>query len=315
MSRANIISFLTVWSMSYGSVLPTNGADPTAEELIRLAPTVKSGDPKYSKVEISTYVDGGDRMQQVFRVQYRSPDRYSLCIADGRDNTPIIYVSDNQLLMYCAVDGLVLYLSNVSFSYAFRLEGGEFSQSYRIRPGGASSVLFDVKSLYDREGIGDVVARAEGGAFRLTRKLAGGKSFSALVDPSRRCPFSQIALMKIGSDEPFLLVRELSVNEDVRGAWPAFPPKDRLAGRVGLKDLSNDAEFRDFDVVESSVKGLLGRPAIRNKEAREAYEERFGVRKDWNKIEESDRRLSRSVRELIGTPIGNDAAREGNAVP
>jgi hypothetical protein len=313
MPRSYVISFIAVCMVLHPPTAATEQAQRSAEELIRLAPTVKSGDPKFNRIEIGGYIDGQDFMHLLFRVQYRAPDRYALFVADGDDKTPIICFNNSQLLMYNAVDSFVLYLSNASFSYTLGFMEGKFSHRFLIaRSDEPCGILFDVKSLYDRQGLGDAVARTGGGPFRLTRKLEGGKSFVSLVDPSRRCPFTEIALMKVDSDEPFLLIRELSVNEDARWVWPAFPRKDVLAGRLELKDWSSDAKFGESAVLEFMARSLLARPAIRYKAARQSYEQQFGVRNDWNKVEENDRRLSRSIRELIGTPFGGEGARPGN---
>jgi hypothetical protein len=310
MPRSHVISFLTAWMVLYSSPSITKAADPSAEELIRLAPTLKSGDGKYSSIEISGYVDGESFMRFDFHVRHRAPDRYALYLADGSDNTPVIYFDNGKLLMYNAVEGAVLYLSNASFNYTFCFEEAKFSHRFAVsRSDEPCSILFDVKSLYDREGMEDTVTRADDGMFRLTRKLMGGKSLVALVDPSRRCPFRQIAVLKVDSDKPFILVRELSVNEDVHGAWPVFPPKDVLAEKVALKDWSSDAQFGGLAVSEFMARSLLARPAIRDKEAREYYERRFGAPKDWSHVEGNDRRISQSIRELIGTPIDTKRAR------
>jgi hypothetical protein len=310
MLRSQIVLLLTVSVILYRSVPVTMAAEPSPEELIGLAPTVKSEDRRYSSIDISGYVDGGNSLQEVFWIQYRSPDRYSLYVADGSDNTPIIYFNNHRLFMYNAVDGAVLYLANASFTYKFLFEKGRFSHRIRVaRSDDPCDILFDVKSLYDRQGAGDVVARARGGTFRLSRKLEGGKSFSALVDPSRRCPFKEIALLKADSNEPFLVVHELSVNEDVDGIWPAFPSKDLLVGKVDLRDWSSGTQFEDLAVAEFIAKCMLARPAIGKKEARESYEKRFGVKDDWDRVRERDRRVSRSVRELIKAPINIEKMR------
>jgi hypothetical protein len=294
------IAVLTAWAALGTSLSIAMAADPSAEALITLAPIVRSDDAKYNRIDIEGYMNGDEFMLQVFRVRYRAPDQYSLYLIDGVDNTPIVYLNNNQLIIYNAIDGSVMYLSRARFDYSFRFEEGKFNHRFQLaRSTEQSRILLDVKSLYDRHGVGDSVARSGGGMFRVTRKLEGGKSFVAFIDPSRQCPFSQVALMKIGTDDPFIHIREILVNGDARAAWPNFPTKDLLAGKVDLKDRTSSEQHGVLSVMEYMDRSLLARPAIRNESIRETFEQRHGVKVDWKKAEGNDRRTSRTIREIM----------------
>ena len=95
--------------------------------------------------------------------------------------------NDKQLFVYDANVGALLYLSDAGFRYTFQFAEGEFPHKLFFgRSTEPCRILVDLKSLYDHESQGDVITRVDGGKFRLTRKLAGGKSFVSLIDPSQR---------------------------------------------------------------------------------------------------------------------------------
>jgi len=295
-----LIVLLTAWAWLCPSVTVAYSDGPSIPELIRLAPRVNSGDASYRSIRVSGKINESGFAHLGFLARYQAPDRYALSLTDETDGTPVIYLSDNKLLMYNAVDGDLLYLSRARFDYSLYFEKGRFLQRFLVANSDESShVLVDVKSLCDREVIGESVVRADRGTVRITRTHDGGNTLVAWVDPSRRCPFQRIELRVGGVNDPYLLIQDLSVNEDVRQSWPAFPHKDRLAGKVKLVDLSRETMFNNLAVSAFMTRSCYARPAIQNKELREMYENRYGVRVDWEKVEEEDHRISRAIREVL----------------
>lgn len=300
MKRSLVLAAFTQWLFLSSSLAKALGDDPSAEQLIKLAPTIESRDGRYRNIEISGFMDGGDSVSVSFRVRRHGSDNFALYIADNSDGTPLVVFNNKRLFVYDATVGGLLYLSNANFQYIFHFADGAFIHKLLFgRSNEPCQILVDLKSLYDRESRGDVVARVDGGKFRLTRELAEGKSFVALVDPSRSCPFVQVALMKVGLNEPFILVRELNVNEDVRGAWPRLPSKERFAGKVDVLDWSADSALHAIAGVALMKRSLLVRSAIRIKGLRAAYEQRFGAQIDWDEVARKDQIVSQSIREVF----------------
>ena len=208
MQRSLFFAAVALCVLLYSSPAMALDADLSAEQLIRLAPTIECPAGLYRNAEIGGYMDGSNSLSFVFRVRYQAPDNFALYIADSSDGTPLVVYNNKQLFVYDATVGALLYLSDASFRYTFHFAEGTFIHKFFFgRSTEPCKILVDLKSLYDRQSDGDVVARVDDGKFRLTRRLPEGMSFVSLVDPSRRCPFMQIALMKVGLDEPFILLR------------------------------------------------------------------------------------------------------------
>jgi hypothetical protein len=179
-----------------------------------------------------------------FRAQYKAPDRYALRVANLTDDTPFIYAVDGQLVLYNPIDGAILYLSNARFGYELCVKEGRLSTGFGLwKSDRQCRILVDVRSLYDIEAARSEVVRIDSNNISFTRILASGNSIRAVIDQTQRCPFKQIDLRETGSDEPFLRVQDLSVDDDARQTWPVLPSKDRFAGRIDINDLSNDARF------------------------------------------------------------------------
>ena len=278
--------------------------DPTVEEIIRLAPSVSSADKRNRRIKVVSSMSAPRISQLLFLAAYQAPDRFFLCIADGRDGTPLAYLCDNQLVMYNAVDGDVLYFMKASFCYVLRLEDSDFRHRCNLfRFDGPCSIIVDVKSLYARAHKRDELGHAKPGAFRLTRTWEDGLFLIALVDPSRRSPFMRIEYSDIEIDAPIYVVRELYIDDEVRGPWPVFPPFSRFAAKLTLKNFNSNELPADHDVLRFMQKCLFARQAIGSKELRQLYELEFGAKVDWRKAEGNDLKVSRAIREVLGTPI------------
>jgi hypothetical protein len=298
------VVLLAAWSELYRPREVAKAADTKVAELIGIAPTVRSSDRGRHCIKLLSTTTASSYGQLSFLAMYQAPDRFFLCIADGHDGTPIVYLCDNHLLAYNAIEGRLLYLSNARFDYAFGMKSGIFSQTCEVmKSGEPSKILVDVRSLYERKAKRDDLTENNGGGFRLSRTLGDGKSFVAIIDPSRRCPFTRLELSEAGSEVPLLLVRELSVDEDVRDPWPLFPPKSRWAGLLAIEDLSIDTLPNNLAISEFMQRCLCARAAVAKESLREAYQLHFGGQTDWSKVELIDREMSREIRRVLGTPI------------
>ena len=75
--------------------------------------------------------------------------------------------------------------------------------------------------------------------------------------------------MKVGLDEPLILLRELSVDDDVHGVWPRVRAKELFAGKVDVKDWSSGGPFAAGMASTAFIERSLSvRSALRAKELR-----------------------------------------------
>jgi hypothetical protein len=292
----------------YFSISVAVGGEPSVTELIRQAPAIKSGDEQQRRIKACGYFE-----DFTFVAMYRSPNHFLLCLAERKSGTPFAYVNENKLLMYNPVDEKVMCISEANFDFSFYFHDGHFYQSFKIsKSTGKSSILIDVKSLFEGKAEKDEVIKEDERVYRLCRRTQRGDNLVAIIDSARRCPFKQISLTAKGIEEPMLSIRELSVDEDVQDPWPQLPSKDRFVGKVQLADFSQDPMFEAL-AGSFILRSLSANAAMQSKELRVDYENRYNGhgRIDWTRVEAYNRRASQTIREVLGTV--NDIEKGKNA--
>jgi hypothetical protein len=212
-----------------------SAADPTATDLIRLAPAVSSADRQARRIKVASSVTSSEHWRLLFLARYDYPDHFFLCIADGRDGTPLAYFSENRLFMYNAVDSEVMYFQEAKFDYTLQgADGGLDNRCSVTGSAGGSNILVDLKSLYGQAAKHDDLVHSSTRTFRLTRTFGEGESLVALVDPSRRCPFAHLELCDTEKELPPFVLHELSIDGDVRDPRPVPPSERAFVGKLRI---------------------------------------------------------------------------------
>jgi tetratricopeptide (TPR) repeat protein len=315
MRKDCIISRMIAATFLLAGPIAALAQEPKFEDLIKLAPVITSGEGKYRRIDFSISNQVDDDVNRLCRIQYEAPGRFALRIIDPSDATPILFLCDQQLMVYDAVAGVVLYCDSGSFELTWRSGGATIDvrsgSSLAAKP---CSVVLDVKSLYDRKGIGDELARLGERIYCIRRKLDGSGSFAALVDCSRKCPFRECTWKGASSTQPNLTV-QISIDDDVREALPRFPTLERLEAALKVIDCSAALESSGTAVQALIDRALVARMAIRSKDARRMYEATWGARIDWATIRIVDERNARALREGIGDSSAPAKETDPRAVP
>ncbi len=295
-------------------------AEPTASELAALAPTVSSGGAGYGRLQVKwrTMMEGGAAGLAWFAL-HRAPEQFAIRVEGANDRRPLFFVSDNQLLAYDPVAGVVYYLPHARFHVGCRFADGalHFTWKLGLAAGNAewpSAIQFDLASLFAQGGARNEITRRGSRGYTLTRTTDAGQTIEALVQPGQRCPFRCVAYTGRGLHEPNFVIDEICTGRDVSDEQTPFPSQDRLAKQLPLRELPMDAEGPDLAGLALIARAFVGRLAIADKEKRPEYERQFDVIVDWDQVELRDRKISRSISDLIGrgTQAGKKARREAN---
>jgi hypothetical protein len=265
-----------------------------------LGTTIVTGDQAYRSIDICGRgcFPTDDSGTTSFRVRYSARDGFCLLFVDESDDTPIMYLNNKQLVIYNAVDGAVVYLSNATFAYTLRCEDGKLNQIVSISKSGPSTILINVESLFNTSAEAVGITTVGEFTIRLTRRLADGRSILAVVDRSEKPRIRRIDVPETGASNPPVLSCALS-DDDSKRDWPVLPSKDALGHKLPLQDWTNDVFLETSALSGFMSRALLARPAIRNKRLRASYECEYGVGIDWRRVEANDRRISCALRESI----------------
>ena len=281
------LTTLALWAWCGSWPDAVGAAPPTSDGLVRLAPVVSSADKLTRRIRVVSRMVHEDFGPLFFAAMYQAPDRCFLCVADGFDGIPILYLSERNLFMYEPVEGVALHCSATSFAYSICLTGeGGSNGWYVLHPSDRSSILVDVRSFYDRSATGDEVLPLGGAQISPDANVGRQRNIrSGILDLSRRCPYTRFEVSKVGAEASMIDVRDLGVDEDVDGPWPAFPSRQRLSAKFTVKDLTEGIRSDEFAARFAVYKCLWCRFALRQHRLRPDYEREVGAKVDWGEVE------------------------------
>ncbi len=82
---------LSLLALAFLVSVQAKAADPTARDLIALAPIVSSKDESIRSIEIAGYYALDDKIDTTFRALYQSPGRFAFLMSDGASGIPISF--------------------------------------------------------------------------------------------------------------------------------------------------------------------------------------------------------------------------------
>jgi hypothetical protein len=299
----------SIWSMVFHTCLiaqtsPTATADePSPRQLIELAPVISSSDKNYRSIELGGYLRQKGVSGLTFRASYRAPDHYAVLIKDKADGTPLFFAMDRQMFLYDPVRSIVLWNADSNVRFSLVQEGDALkihlgATTDRDEP---SNVLLEVKSLLASPFINEKVVELGAKKYRLTRTTEKGNSLDFGIDLGCKQPYTNITITLKGSTEPCASINEIKVNSDLNEEQARFPKRDELAEKISVQDLPGCALARDGSGLTLLMRACYARAAISQPAMREAFNLAANSAIEWNRVKESDQKVSHVLREALST--------------
>jgi hypothetical protein len=291
------------WLIATAGTLASAG-EPSAEDLIALAPVARSTDAGCKSIEAGIRIFNPEtHIEWKLRVLYRAPGRYALILRDGTDDTPVFWVADHQVLVYDPVVPAILYGSGVRTDFTLFADAESFKCSWSLETGKTPlhGIVLDIKSLFSGPAEGDEVAKTGDGAYRLTR-TKGACSIVAHVDTGRGQSYTNTDIRFRHTGE-VVSVEKLVIDGALGDEEFAFPEKDRLAAKVAVKEyLGGDLDKNMKDILfltRSLFKGTRVRLAAKRPELRSKMDFSDCPGIDWDAVKKSDAIYSHVLKDLI----------------
>ena len=293
-------SLLLLAIVGLAAAPPATAGEPSAADLIKLAPTITSADPKVRSIEMA----GTMRMEGLrvrFRAIYRAPDRYAILFADGSDGTPLVFIADRQMLVYDPIRPSVLFMKDGHFNMAVRQKGEksmfhwEFGKSSHIK----DEITFDAKSLFDRPAVAENVVRDGDRTYRLFRTDEQGGTVVYSIDRAGKQPIESIRAFGKDGHEATLTIDRVVVDGPLKDEEFRFPDKTRLAENIDVHDWPGDGLLETFGEVAVMMRAFQARKGANHPGLRHSI--RFpGFRRiDWDEVRENDRKFSAVLKEFL----------------
>jgi len=284
---------------------PAAAGEPTASELIALAPTISSSDKAIRSIEVAGYDQADGRIYRTFRALYRAPDRFAFVVRDGLDGTPVTIAVDKKLMVYDPVRPEILVFPHVSSYRVLGVEGGIYEDSWGAKLSGRepNQILIDLKSVFtsppSKDGLParETVVREGEGRYVLIRKE--DKAYKRLhVDLSRSAPILAYETSTSVGGPPGRCLDRIIVNGALDDSEFAFPPLDGLAGTLKVREVE-DGLWSTSGALNDLMRTYYVRETLHEPKSRRGVITPLlaGVR--WSRVEENDERYAKRVRDLI----------------
>lgn len=287
----------------------TRAGEPSAQELVALAPVLDSSDGGCRSLSLRGWAGGDGKTEPNLRFQaiYQAPNRFSLLIDDVVDGTPLVFCSGTKMFVYDPLTPTVYYSEDASFTLEMLQTSREFRFNLVYLMGGRKPhrIFVDFRSILSFMGHGirngpadDRVATHGINRYELIRNFQGRSRLTLNVDPTKNCPYTAADFTENGVS--YLRFDRLSLNGSPGKEPFVFPAKERLTQRFPVKVVTGQEDF----VAGSKLSEILGRAiAVRAFVNRDVPPASIKVPDipgvDWDRVRQNDKKLAKALRELV----------------
>jgi len=311
-SRCLSRSLLAAAALAAALLTPARAGEPSARELIALAPVLDSSDRACRSLDVGGYYgddnDPGPRLR--FRALYRAPHHFSLLLTDAADGTPLAFCSDRKMLVYDPVGPTLYYSENASFTLEMACTDGEIKVNWLclLKSSRPHHIRVDLRSMLpglpsegqaaDDGAFEDRVVKRNTRQFELIRNYEKKAYLTLDVNLAKECPYTAVTFVQGGTS--FFRLDALALNGALGDEWFAFPAKERLARELPLKDVT---AVEDLAAIHSTA-AAVGRACmvrwVFNKPGPPGPRDIPGLQGvDWDRVKRDDKKYANALRHLV----------------
>jgi hypothetical protein len=309
---------LLLAAICLASIAPARAGEPTAKDLIKLAPVITSKDPAYETIAVSATIKGDVHLR--IRAIYQAPNRHAMLISDGSDGTPLVFVADRQMLIYDPVHPAVLRIKDAVSQLTLRSDGNlsnlEFNFGKNSHEVDSSELTLDFRSICLLPAVEEKVVRDGDGRYRLFLTKADEKTAVHGFDPSRKMPYASFKAFTKDSHEPSLNIDRIEVNVVLRDEEFRFPDMALLAKKIEVKDWPGDRFSQTVGGVALLIRAMEARAGANHPGMRKSIKFASWQGIHWDQVREHDRKFSNLIKDFLPPePIGPRAPLELPPLP
>jgi hypothetical protein len=277
------------------------GEEPTADELIKLAPVISSMDQRMRTIEIRGHYTEMSIARVNFRVLYKAPDRYALFV-DAEDGAPFSLTSDNKMLVFDPIGESVLFFPGAAIDFCFRVKDGNIMFHLDTGPEAApqkNRILFDIRSFFESRARSVQVARRSDRVHQLALTTEQGNTLTNYVDQTKKCPFTYMEFVGAEEARPSFCFDKIATNEDLAEKDFGFPSTELLSRKVRLVECSSNGLVSGASAWVVMNRARLALFGARYPELRDEIQARVIRKIDWDKVRDIHRLYSRTLGEVL----------------
>jgi hypothetical protein len=288
---------------------PTRAGDPSADELVALAPLIDSSDARCKSLDVGGWLGSDEPLAPKwrFRALYRAPDQSCMLITDASDGTPLGFGSGRKMFIYDPIGPNLYYSEAAGFNLKMlcTTTGIKMKFNYLVNCKTAQHILLDFRSIMsltghasDGRAVDDTVVKRTASNFELLREFKNEPYLSLRIDLSKEYPYTGAAFFWNG--KTYLCVDRLTVNAALKDEVFLFPAKRRFPRALPVKVVRADegtAAIREMETVFERA-GVV-RAVINRAGPPEAINIPGFSTADWERVRANDRKFAKTLKGLV----------------
>jgi hypothetical protein len=315
---------LTGVALTAALLATARAGEPTARELIALAPVLDSSDGRCHSLEIGGWYGSDETLAPKlrFRATYRAPNQFSLLIANAEDGTPLAFGAGRKMFLYDPVAPTVYYSEDACSSLEMACTETELKFRYDVllkRDGKPDCIRVDFRAVMSNHGgagegrgFEDRVVKRNSSKYRLLRCFEDKPYLALEVDLTKDSPYTAASFIYDG--RTYLCLDRIILNGAPRDEPFTFPSRRRLSRGLPFKDVTGDKEWAASPNSAAVIaRALIVRSVLDTAGPPELIHIPGLTGVDWNRVKENDRKFGKVLRDLVPPSVRADQVGGGSS--
>lgn len=286
-------------------VRPSMAGEPTADDLIGLAPFIRSDDKANRTIEVAGHVRHEGRLSYTFRALYKAPDRFAFVTFGAYDGIPAYFVAGREMFSYEPVHPELVVFHDVAGYFVLGVEDKKDELSLGVRFVGhkPEKIALDLKAFFlprpwEKHPTEARVVETGDRQYTLIRRSEDAY-YRCRIDLARPCPFATLEVAQSPTAEPTYAIDKIVVNGDLDDAAFRFPALDRLPVGLKVREVRSNSFFSEADGASLMMRAFYARGNLHEPRLKRGVlgPAMMGVR--WDRIRENDARYGPVVKGLV----------------
>jgi hypothetical protein len=285
---------------------PSSAGEPTAQDLIALAPAIRSDDRAVRTIELAGHVRHEGKLSYTFRAFYKAPGRFAFATFGGYDGIPIYFAADREMFSYEPVRPELTVFHDVAGYCFVGVKDGKYEMTtcgIQFVGHKLETIEVDLKPFFlpwtqEKNPAEARVVKTGDRQYTLIRR-SEGVYYRARIDLSRPIPFTTFEVAQSPTGEATYAIDKIVVNGELDEAAFRFPALDRLPGGLKVHEVRSASIISEADGASQMMRAFQVRRDLHEPPLKRGIlgPAMMGIR--WDRARENDARYGAAVRGLV----------------
>jgi len=277
----------------------------TPDEAAALVPVIKGIDGRIQSLALRMSFAPDEPLYNLSLI-IDKPDRCTLIVRDGIDETPLLLVADGHVLIY-DLPGQGISLLDGQPSFVLADNGKKLNLGFGFIAGAKAPefdrILIDLPSVIEKASKHRQLIPMGPSKFKLSGETELESRVVADIDPALPCPLTRLEIYRKGIAHPELRIGQLDINQPLPPHVVHFPDIGELSKQLNVERHEGALDRRAYAQQMAKIAMTLAyRRAIRHPEQRTIVAQKLPPAVDWDVLKQKDVQISSALKSLVGGP-------------